>query len=93
MRKTEEIFLFIFILCMILSHMQVAQVNIIQKIYFFPSRRKNCEEISPYFSLSEVENCPKLDFFGKKIVKISIFGGKLSKFANLEVKILKNYTF
>ena len=82
--KYGEIFLFIFILCMIPSHMQVAQVNIIQKIYFFPSRRKNCEEISPYFSLSEVENFSKLYFFGKKL---SIFWGK--KFTNLGVKIEK----
>ena len=50
-----------------------------RKIYFFPGQQKNCEKISPYFSLSEVENCPKLHFFLEKIVKISIFGGKIAK--------------
>ena len=33
-----------------------------RKIYFFPGQQKNCEKISPYVSLSEVENCPKLQF-------------------------------
>ena len=62
-----------------------------KKIYFFPGQQKNCEKISPYFSLSEVENFSKLHFFGEKIVKISIFlGEKLQKFTNLGVKIEKN---
>ena len=51
-----------------------------KKIYFFPGQRKNCEKISPYFSLSEVENCPKLHFFGKKLSRLAFFGGNLSKF-------------
>ena len=50
-----------------------------KKIYFFPSRQKNCEKISPYFLLSEVENCPKLHFFWKKLSKF--FPQKMSKFA------------
>ena len=33
--------------------------------FFSPVQRKNCEKISPYFSLLGVENCPKLHFFGK----------------------------
>ena len=37
-----------------------------KKIYFFPGQRKNCEKISPYFSLSEVENCPNCTLMGKK---------------------------
>lgn len=36
-----------------------------RKIYFFPNQQKNCEKISHYFSLSEIENCPKLHFLGK----------------------------
>ena len=35
------------------------------KKYFFPSRRKDYEKFSPYFSLSEVENFLKLHLFGK----------------------------
>ena len=53
-----------------------------KKLYFFPSRRKNCEKVSPYFSFSEVENFSKLPFFGEKNVKISIFGEKLQ---NLQI--------
>ena len=34
------------------------------KNLFLPQPAKNCEEISPYFSLSEVENYPKLHFLG-----------------------------
>ena len=64
-----------------------------KKIYFFPSQWKNCEKISPYFSLSEVENFSKLHFFGKKLSRLAFFGGKLQKFANLGVKIEKNCIF
>ena len=39
------------------------------KIYFFPGQQKNCEKISPYVSLLEVES-----FFRGKIVKIFTFG-------------------
>ena len=53
-----------------------------KKIYFFPGWRKNCEKVSPYYSLSEEENCQKLHFFEKKIVKISIFLGKIVKICN-----------
>ena len=53
-----------------------------KKIYFFPSWQKNCEKVSPYYSLSEEENCQKLHFFEKKIVKISIFLGKIVKICN-----------
>ena len=60
-----------------------------QKIEFFPSQRKNCEKLSPYFSLSEVENFSKLHFFGKKLSRLAFFGEKLQKFANLGVKIEK----
>ena len=61
-----------------------------KKIYFFPGQRKNCEKISPYFSLSEVENFSKLHFFGEKLSRLAFFGEKLQKFANLGVKIEKN---
>ena len=60
-----------------------------KKIYFFPGQRKNCEKISPYFSLSEVENFSKLHFFGEKLSRLAFFGEKLQKFANLGVKIEK----
>ena len=49
------------------------------KIYFFPGRRKNCEKVSPYFSLSGVEKFPNLHFGGKlqilwgKSIKIGIY--------------------
>ena len=35
-----------------------------KKIYFFPVNKKIVKKF-PYFSLSEVENCPKLNFLGK----------------------------
>ena len=44
-----------------------------QKILFFSSHWKNHSKISPYFSLSEVENCPKLHFFGKKLSRLNFF--------------------
>ena len=56
-----------------------------KKIYFFPGQRKNCEKISPYFSLSEVENFSKLHFFGEKLSRLAFFGEKLQKFANFGV--------
>ena len=40
-----------------------------KKIYYFPSWRKNCEKLSLYFSLSEVENFLRLHFFGIKLSK------------------------
>ena len=60
-----------------------------KKIYFFPGHQKNCSKVSPYFSLFEEENCRNLHFFGKKIVKISFFWEKLSKFALFGVNIAK----
>ena len=42
--------------------------NSAKKINFFPG-----QQISPYFSLSEVENCPKLHFFGKKLSRLAFF--------------------
>ena len=50
-----------------------------KKIYFFPGQRKTCEKISPYFWLSEVENCSKLHFLGKKLSKLAFFWGKIVK--------------
>ena len=35
--------------------------------------------ISPYFSLSEGENCPKLYLFGIKLSRLELFWGKISK--------------
>ena len=64
-----------------------------KKIYFFPSRRKNCEKVSPYLSLSEVENFSKVHYFGKKLSRLAVFWGKLQKFANLGVRIEKNCIF
>jgi len=61
-----------------------------KKINYFPSRQKYCEKLSPYFSLSEVENFSKLHFFGKKLSRLAFLGGKLKNFTNLGVKIEKN---
>ena len=61
-----------------------------KKIYVFPGWRKNCEKNSLYFSLLEVENCPKLHFFGKKkLSRLAFFEEKLSKFELFWVKIAK----
>ena len=56
------------------------------KIHFFPWRRKNCEKVSLYFSLSGVEKFPNLHFFGRNFSKyhfywenLQILGGKLIK--------------
>ena len=43
-----------------------------KKLIFFPCRRKNCEKLSPYFSLSEVKNFLKLLFFGKNCKNLQI---------------------
>ena len=53
-----------------------------KKSIFFPDWRKNYE-ISPNFSLSDVENCPKLHFLSRS----AFLGEKLSKFALFGVKI------
>ena len=71
-----------------------------QKYLFFPSQLKKYEEISPYFSLSEMENFPKLHLlFEKKLPRLAFFGkigkiekncslyGRVSKFALFGVKI------
>ena len=57
-----------------------------KKIYFFPGQRKNCEKISPYFSLSEVENFSKLHFFWNKLSRLAFFGGKIAKICKFRVK-------
>ena len=68
---------FTFILKQDLPRVQTfAEINDKQE---FPGRRKGCEQISPYFSLSEVENFFKVALFWEKIVKISIFWGKNCK--------------
>ena len=51
----------------------------VKKIYFFPRWWKNCEKLSPYFSLSEVENFSNLHFFGKILSRLAFFGGKITK--------------
>ena len=56
------------------------------KFYFFPGWRKNCEKVSPYFSLSEMENFSKIALLWEKIVKISIFGGKIAKISKFRGK-------
>ena len=56
---------------------------------FFPGRQKNCEKVSSYFSLSEVENFTKFHFFGKKLSRLAFFWEKLQKFTNLGVKMKK----
>ena len=33
--------------------------------------------ISPYFSLSDGENCPKMHFFGIKLSRLAFSGGKI----------------
>ena len=70
------------------SDFSVAKISV-QKSVSVPGWRKNCEKISPYFQLSEVENCPKLHFFGKNCQNLHFFGFKLQNFANLGVKIEK----
>ena len=52
-----------------------------QKYLFFPSQLKKYEEISPYFSLSEME----------KIVKISILLGKIAKICKFRGKNWKKF--
>ena len=52
-----------------------------QRSIFFPRQRKNCEKISPYFSLLEVENCPKLD---------KLFWEKLSRLTFLDLAVAKS---
>jgi len=64
-----------------------------KKIIFSQTSEKIVKKISPYFSLSEVENCPKLQFFWEKIVKISIFWGKIVKIEKNRVKSIKICTF
>jgi len=41
---------------------------------------------SLYLSLSEGENCPKLQSFGIKLSRFAFFGEKLQKFGNLRLK-------
>jgi len=69
-------------------------VNILpKKSIFSPANEKNCEKISPYFSLLEVENCPQLHFFGKKLSRLVFFGGKIVKictFWGINCKNLQN---
>ena len=45
--------------------------------------------ISPYFSLSDGENCPKMHFFGIKLSRLAFFEEKLSKFELFLVYIAK----
>ena len=48
------------------------------KIHFFPWRRKNCEKVSPYFSLSGVEKFPNLHIFGKNFSRLALFWQKFA---------------
>ena len=48
------------------------------KIYVFSQRQKKCEKVSPYFSLSGVEKCQNLHFFGIKVYKFALLGVKIS---------------
>ena len=63
-----------------------------RKIYFFPGQQKNCEKISPFLQFQKWTIAQNCTFLGK-MFKISIFGGKLQKFANLGEKIEKNCIF
>ena len=47
---------------------------------FFLGKRKNCEKVSPYFSLSGVEKFPNLHFFGKIFFQIGTFLAKICNF-------------
>ena len=60
MRKNEEIFLFIFILCMIPSHMQVAQVNILQKSISSPAGEKIVKKFLHIFHFQKWKIVPNL---------------------------------
>ena len=53
---------------------------------FFPGRRNNCEKISLYLSLKEVENCLKLHFFGNKLSRLSFLWVKIVKICKLRGK-------
>jgi len=64
-----------------------------KKLFFPRLAKKLKKKISPYFSLSEVENCPKLQFFWEKIVKISIFWGKIVKIEKKQGKKYQNLHF
>ena len=55
---------------------------------FFPSQRKNCEKVSPYFSLSEMEYFKIALFWGKNCQDKHFLGEKLQK-TNLGAKIEK----
>ena len=64
-----------------------------KKLYFFPSRRKNCEKVSPYFSFSEVENFSKLHFLGQKLSRLAFLGGKIAKIYKFRGKNWKKCIF
>ena len=65
---------------------QIVVLNI-----FFLRRRKNCEKVSPYFSLSGAEKFPNLHFFGKIFSKYHFLGE--GKFANFRGKTYQNWHF
>ena len=64
-----------------------------KKKYFFPTGWKIFEKVFPYFSLSGVEKCPNLHFFGKNCQDIPFFGKKLSRYTLFWEKSDKNCTF
>ena len=55
-----------------------------KKFYSFPTGQKNCEKVSPYFSLSGVEKCPNLHFFGKNCQGIHFFRKNCQDAGSLE---------
>ena len=61
---------------------QIVVLNI-----FFLGRRKNCEKVSPYFSLSGVEKFPNLHFFGRNFSKYHFYGENLQILGGKRIKI------
>jgi len=63
-----------------------------QKFIFFPGGKKNCEKVSPYFSLSGVKRFPNFQFFcfqiGTFLAQICNFFRKNGKFQGVKVSKL-----
>ena len=54
-----------------------------QKLTFSAGGKKNCEKVSPYFSLSGVEKFPNLNFFGKNFSRLALFWQKFAIFREI----------
>ena len=70
------------IACIMTSNCLIIGKYSAQKNYFSPVGWKNCEKVSPYFSLSGVEKCLNLLFWGKNCQDLNFFGKLLAKFVH-----------